>query len=223
MVKVKAEHPIKRKWMLYVDISSNDEGSGVGVILKGPNDMTLEYSLNFDFMMTNNQAEKKALVASLQLPKVIGAQVLNIRSNSQLVIAQLSGKYEVKELLLVKHFQLAKRLLKDFDYDLQRIPREENGQADALAKLASAKAAKNNRTIIQETLQIACTDKVMNVEERETWMTPDYWAIRRKQKGWSDDQRISSLKVTSFTKRVSPTIAPLSTSRQNQLCHKRNP
>ena len=39
-----------------------------------------------------------------------------------------------------------------------------------LAKLASAKVVINNRTIIQETLQIPCTNKVMNGEERELWM-----------------------------------------------------
>ena len=36
-------------------------------------------------------------------------------------------EYEVKESLLVKYVQLAKRLLEYFDYDLQRIPKEENG------------------------------------------------------------------------------------------------
>ena len=42
---------------------------------------------------------------------------------------------------------------------------------DALAKLANAKATVNNRTIIQETIQIPYINKVMNVEEKESWMT----------------------------------------------------
>ena len=54
--------------------------------------------------------------------------------------------------MLVKYVQMANRLLENFDYDLQRMPRKENGQMDALAKLASAKAIVNNRMIIQETL-----------------------------------------------------------------------
>ena len=53
--------------------------------------------------------------------------------------------------LLVKYDQLAKRLLENFDYDLRRISREENGQMDALTKLVSAKVVVNNKTIIQET------------------------------------------------------------------------
>ena len=52
----------------------------------------------------------------------------------------------------MKYMWKAKRLLEDFDYDLQRIPREKNGQVYALARVASAKAIVTNKTIIQETL-----------------------------------------------------------------------
>ena len=56
-----------------------------------------------------------------------------------------------------------------FDYDLERIPREKKGRANALAKLASTKATVNNRLIIQEMLQTPCIKK-MNVEEELSWM-----------------------------------------------------
>ena len=62
---------------------------------------------------------------------------------------------------------MTKNLLTDFDYDLQRIPKEENNRADTLAKLASAKVAINNKTIIQEMLQISCTKKAISIEEGE--------------------------------------------------------
>ena len=51
--------------MLYLDSSSNEKGSVDGVILEGPNDITLKYSFKFDFQATNNQVEYKALVAGL--------------------------------------------------------------------------------------------------------------------------------------------------------------
>ena len=42
------ESIVRREWMLYVDNSSNEKGSGAGVILEGPNDIILEYlSLTF--------------------------------------------------------------------------------------------------------------------------------------------------------------------------------
>ena len=43
------------------------------------------------------------------------------------------------------------KLLEDIDYNMQRILREKNGWADALAKLANDKVIVNNNTIIQET------------------------------------------------------------------------
>ena len=42
---------------------------------------------------------------------------------------------------------------------------------DALTKLASAKVVINNRAIIQETLQVPCISKIMNIEEKELCIT----------------------------------------------------
>ena len=103
MTKLEGESTDLLEWTLYVDGSSNSKGSRVGVILEGPNDMTLEYSLKFDFQAINNQAEYEALAASLRLAKETGAKTLSIRSNSQLVIAQVKGEYKVKDPLLVKY------------------------------------------------------------------------------------------------------------------------
>ena len=111
-------------------------------------------------------------MVGLQLMKEVGARTLSIRSDSQLVIAQIKGEYEVKESLLVKYVWKAQRLLEGFDYDLERIPREENGQADALTKLASANVAINNRMIIQEMLHMPCIENVMYLEAKPSWMTP---------------------------------------------------
>ena len=49
MIKPKGKLIVSLEWTLYVDGSSNGRGSGAGVILEGLNDMTLEYSLKFNF------------------------------------------------------------------------------------------------------------------------------------------------------------------------------
>ena len=49
---------------------------------------------------------------------------------------------------MIKYAHIARELLDGFECNLQRIPREENMRADALAKLASAKVVVNNRMII---------------------------------------------------------------------------
>ena len=54
MTKLEGESTDLPKWTLHIDDSSNGKGSGAKVILEGPNDMTLEYSLKFDFQATYN-------------------------------------------------------------------------------------------------------------------------------------------------------------------------
>ena len=70
-----------------MDGLSDNKGIRTGVILEGLNNKILEYSLKFDFKAINNLAKYKSLVASLQLAKEIRVWALNIKSNSQLVIA----------------------------------------------------------------------------------------------------------------------------------------
>ena len=40
--------------MLYMDGSLNSKGNTAGIILEGPDDMVLVYSLKFDFKVINN-------------------------------------------------------------------------------------------------------------------------------------------------------------------------
>jgi len=59
---------------LYVDGSSNEKGSGVGVILESLDEVIIEQSIRFEFEATNNQAKYEALLAGLRLAKEIGAK-----------------------------------------------------------------------------------------------------------------------------------------------------
>ena len=54
MTKPEGELIVPLEWTLYVDGLLNEKGSGARVILEGLSDMTLEYSLKFDFQAINN-------------------------------------------------------------------------------------------------------------------------------------------------------------------------
>jgi len=45
------------RWVLSVDGSSDQQGSGAGVILEGPNRLLIEQALRFAFKASDNQAE----------------------------------------------------------------------------------------------------------------------------------------------------------------------
>src|SRR5437016_4230255 len=82
---------------------------------------------------TNNIAEYTALVRALERATELGAKRLRIRSDSELLVKQMSGEYRVKnEQLRVLH-QQAKRLCAPFDsVMITHVPRAANSDADRL-------------------------------------------------------------------------------------------
>jgi len=79
------------RWILSVDGSSNQQGSGVGVILEGPNGLLIKQALRFAFKASNNQAEYEALIVGILLAKEMGAKGLLVKSDSLLVTGQVTG------------------------------------------------------------------------------------------------------------------------------------
>jgi len=63
------EVELRSQWMLSVDGSSNQQGSGAGIILEGPNRVLIEQALRFAFKASNNQAEYEALIVRMLLAK----------------------------------------------------------------------------------------------------------------------------------------------------------
>ena len=69
-------------WMAKVDGSSNKEGGGVGVVLETLEKDVIQYAVRLQFLTTNNEAEYEALLTKLKLAKTMGAQKLNVYSDS---------------------------------------------------------------------------------------------------------------------------------------------
>ena len=55
------------------------------------------YALKFMFKASNNEAEYEALIVGLELCYTAGVDWVRAYSDSQLVVSQLSGEYEVKD------------------------------------------------------------------------------------------------------------------------------
>ncbi|CAL2245632.1 unnamed protein product [Prunus armeniaca] len=126
-------------WTLYVDGSSNRQGSGTGLVLKTLDDTTIEYAIHFQFRASNNEVEYEALLAGLRLAQSSGAERLMICSDSQLVVNQVITELAAKDESMAAYLAQTRRLLKQFKtYYIRQIPRSENSHADALCRLASA-------------------------------------------------------------------------------------
>ena len=96
---------------------------------------------------TNNIAEYKAAVFALKKAKhLIGKKKtketeVEIRSDSELLVNQLNGRYKIKEKELKDLFFEIWNLMSDFkNVSFVKIPREENSLADSLLNRALNKA-----------------------------------------------------------------------------------
>jgi len=85
------------KWVLSIDGSTNQKGSGAGVILEGPDGLLIEQALRFAFKASNNQAEYEALIGRMLLAKEMRAKGLLAKSDSLLVTGQVTGEYQAKD------------------------------------------------------------------------------------------------------------------------------
>ncbi|XP_071915303.1 uncharacterized protein [Coffea arabica] len=96
------------------------------------------YTLRFDFAASNNEVEYEAIIARLQLARKLGAGHILVHSDSQLVVCQILGKYEAREQVMHRYLSKVHQLIAHFEsFEIQRIPRSQNKQADALSRLAS--------------------------------------------------------------------------------------
>ncbi len=83
---------------------------------------------------TNNVAEYRALLLGLQAALELDCTELEIRLDSELIVRQLQGRYQVKNEVLKPLFQEVKKLLLQLEsWSVAHVPRAQNKRADQLA------------------------------------------------------------------------------------------
>ena len=73
-------------WVLYTDGASNQSGYGAGIVMIDPEGAECSHCFRFEFRATNNEAEYEALLAGMKVAGALGAEYLQIKSDSQLVV-----------------------------------------------------------------------------------------------------------------------------------------
>ena len=161
-----------KKWVIHVDGSSTQHAGGIGVVLQSPEGDKLTYRVRLQYQATNNEAEYEALLKGLELAKSIDAESVLILGDSQLVMGQVNGTCEAKEERMKKYLEKVLQSVKKFkEATFVQIPREENMDADALAKTASANQSMDEFDEIQYLPSIDIPD-VLQVQNKESWMAP---------------------------------------------------
>lgn len=86
---------------------------------------------------TNNQAEYRAIIAALEKAIGLGAKHVEVNSDSELVVKQISGRYRVKKAALKPLYQKVKQLQGLLEsFTITHIPRRRNKEADKLTRKA---------------------------------------------------------------------------------------
>ena len=83
---------------MYVDGATNHRGFGVGLVLLSPKKIIIEKSLRLDFLVINNEAEYEALLVGMTIVQKMGGKVVEIFSDSRLVVSQIRGELEARDM-----------------------------------------------------------------------------------------------------------------------------
>ena len=101
-------------WKVYVDGEANRRGSGVGLVLISPEKLTIEKSLRFGFLGTNNETEYEALLEGMSMVQRMGGKAVNMFSDSRLVVGQVKGELEARDERIQGYLSQVRRLQSGF-------------------------------------------------------------------------------------------------------------
>jgi ribonuclease HI len=115
----------------------NPGPAAYAVVLRDPHGkIVLELAKKFG-RDTNNVAEYYGLLAALDSALARGVKALRVRSDSELLVRQMQGRYKVKSEDLKPLYERAFKMSKQFTYfAIEHVRREMNREADALANVA---------------------------------------------------------------------------------------
>lgn len=115
----------------------NPGPSGIGGVVYDVDGNVLAEVSEFIGVTTNNQAEYRALIATLRAAQHCGATEVECYMDSQLVAKQMNREYKVKDSAIQKIFIEAYNLAQSFrSISFAHVYREKNKAADALVNKA---------------------------------------------------------------------------------------
>ncbi|XP_070011321.1 uncharacterized protein [Nicotiana sylvestris] len=130
---------VQPPWKMHFNGAAHRGGAGAGVVFVTPQGEVFPYSFTLTQLCSNNVVEYQTLILGLEMAIDMKQLQLQVFGDSQLVVNQLLGSYEVKKPELRPYHDYAKKLMRWLsDVTIQYVPRKENKKVGALAALASS-------------------------------------------------------------------------------------
>ena len=123
-------------WKLYIDGAANQKGSRVGIVIVSPDRITIEKSLRLGFSAINNEAEYELI--EVAMVRKLGGKVVEVFSDSRLVVKQVKGELEARNLRMQGYLDKSRRSQSGFkSFSIQQVSRSRNAHADSLVTLGN--------------------------------------------------------------------------------------
>ena len=129
----------QRSFILYADGASrgNPGPASIGGLVMSRDGVVLHEVSRRIGVATNNVAEWRAAIAVLEAARTLKAEAVELRMDSELVVRQLTGRYQVRNPNLKPLYQEALALKSGFPRcTVAHVPRALNAHADRLANAA---------------------------------------------------------------------------------------
>lgn len=121
---------------VYTDGASrgNPGHAGIGVVIVDNKGNLLKEISDYIGETTNNIAEYTALITGLKEVREMEYDEVEVVSDSELMVKQINGEYQVKNVGLKKLYDQAKEIISGFkSFSIRHVRRGENKRADELA------------------------------------------------------------------------------------------
>jgi orotate phosphoribosyltransferase len=120
--------------------SGNPGPSGAGWTVRNAAGTVMTSGSKYLGVVTNNEAEYRALLLALHAAKELGASRVTVQMDSELVVRQMRQEWKVKNQNLAGLRAQAARQAGEFrEVAFTHVPREQNAEADRLASRAAAR------------------------------------------------------------------------------------
>jgi probable phosphoglycerate mutase len=136
---------MKDRLVAYIDggARGNPGPAGFGVRIERPDGSLVDEFFESIGVATNNVAEYRGLIAALEWARRHGHHGLHVRSDSQLLVRQMLGRYKVKHPELQRLHARARLLGEEVGpVTFEHVGRALNAHADRLANAAMDEAAR---------------------------------------------------------------------------------
>jgi ribonuclease HI len=127
------------------------------------------------FKVTNNEAKYEAVIAGLAIAAELGAQNVEMRSDSSVIVGQANGEFEAKEERMQKYLAKVKELtMKLKRVVIKKVPQSLDNAADQLAHLAAV--PEDELDSLREQIRLILESSIAPTKEVAQLGTKPNWA-----------------------------------------------